>query len=106
MAQELKAGSRWRSAVCSTEVIVVRPPRRAVTLQCGGAEMVEGPAAGASEVAGVVDPAHAGGTALGKRYEHAESGMEVLCVKAGEGALAVDGVALPFKEAKPLPSSD
>jgi hypothetical protein len=110
LAQDLKAGSRWRSAVCATEVIVVRPPRYQVSLECGGAEMVEagsmGSPAGPGVPSGGVDPARAGGTALGKRYEHSESSMEVLCVKAGDGSLAVDGVALPLKEAKPLPSSD
>ena len=43
---------------------------------------------------------------MGKRYSDEESGLEVLCSKAGEGALAGDGRALPVKGAKPLPSSD
>jgi hypothetical protein len=29
-----------------------------------------------------------------------------LVTKAGEGSLAVDGISIPLKEAKPLPSSD
>jgi len=37
---ELKPGTRLRSQTCSAEVIVVRPPDRAVDLRCGGAPMV------------------------------------------------------------------
>ena len=43
---------------------------------------------------------------LGKRYVDDESDIEVLCTKAGDGALAVDGRPLVLKTAKPLPSSD
>jgi hypothetical protein len=46
------------------------------------------------------------GALLGKRYVEDALGLEVLCTKAGEGTLAVDGTALPIKDAKPLPSSD
>jgi hypothetical protein len=43
---------------------------------------------------------------IGKRFADPESGLELLVTKAGEGNLAVNGVAIPLKEAKPLPSSD
>ncbi|WP_016694149.1 hypothetical protein [Rhodococcus rhodochrous] len=43
---------------------------------------------------------------MGKRYEDAETGLEVLCVKAGAGSLSIAGRPLSFKEAKTLPSSD
>jgi hypothetical protein len=99
----LKAGSRWRSTVDTTEVIVVRAPAQDVSLQCGGAPMVD-PAA--EVAAGTIDPAHAEGNQLGKRYVDDEVGLEVLCTKAGQGSLAVDGRRLGLKEAKPLPSSD
>ena len=104
MGNELKAGSRLRSAVCDTEVAVVRAPKREVVLSCGGHPMLpagESPPAGAS-----LDPSHASGTALGKRFEDADSGLEVLCTKSGAGSLAVDGVTVEQKDAKPLPSSD
>jgi hypothetical protein len=103
VADNMKPGSRWRSAVCATEVIVVRAPAQPITLECGGQAMVtldQEPPAGIA-----LDPARAGGTALGKRFEHA-NGLQVLCTKAGDGALSVDGEALGAKEAKPLPSSD
>jgi hypothetical protein len=102
----MKAGSRWRSAVDGTEVIVVRAPADPMSLECGGAPMVEMAAAGDSPT-GDIDPAFADGTQLGKRYtDDGDAGIEVLCTKAGEGSLAIDGRALVLKEAKPLPSSD
>jgi hypothetical protein len=51
---ELKAGSRWRSAVCDTEVVVVRAPTGEQTLECGGHPMIahdaERPAGGAGSL--------------------------------------------------------
>lgn len=103
MAQELKPGSRWSSAVDDTEVIVVKAGAEGLSLECGGHPMVPG---GTEKPSGLtIDPEFAGGTQVGKRFEHA-SGLELLCTKAGAGALAVDGTALPLKESKPLPSSD
>ncbi|MET0954063.1 MAG: hypothetical protein ABWX57_12285 [Aeromicrobium sp.] len=46
------------------------------------------------------------GSLLGKRYVDPDSGLELLCTKAGEGTLRVDGAALGVKQAKNLPSSD
>jgi hypothetical protein len=104
MAMELKSGSRWRSAVSDVEVIVVRAPSGPWTWECGGQPMVPH---GADKPAGLtIDPMHAEATAVGKRFADEESGVEVLCTKAGEGSLSIDGVALPMKGAKPLPSSD
>lgn len=101
---ELKAGARLRSAVCSTEVIVVRAPKVDVDLRCGGAAMVPHgtePAAGQS-----LDANMSGGTLMGKRYADEELGLELLVTKAGPGTLALADAALPLKDAKPLPSSD
>jgi hypothetical protein len=53
-----------------------------------------------------VDSAHAEGTLLGKRYVNEAGDLELLCIKPGDGSLAVDAVALVLKEAKALPSSD
>ena len=101
---DLKPGSRWKSAVCATEVVVVRPPSAGVVLECGGAPML---AAGAERAAGgEVAATHAGGSLLGKRYTDADTGLEALCAKPGEGSLSVDGRALAIKDAKKLPSSD
>jgi hypothetical protein len=43
---------------------------------------------------------------MGKRYVDADGAYELLCVKPGKGSLAVNGVALVIKDAKPLPASD
>lgn len=99
---QLKPGSKLSSAVCSTEVIVVKAPDADVELACGGVAMVEP----GTEGSGDADPAHSNGTAMGKRYEHEELGLEVLCTKPGDGSLSVDGTPMPLKESKPLPSSD
>jgi hypothetical protein len=101
---QLKPGTRLRSTVCSTEVIIVRAPQDDVEISCGGQAMVvlgtdvpEG---------GSVSADFAGGTQLGKRYADEGVGIELLCTKAGEGSLALNGEPLLLKEAKPLPSSD
>jgi len=100
----LKVGTRLRSAVCKTEVMVVAAPAAEVDLRCGGVAMLaagqEAPA-GASVAAGA-----SAGTALGKRYVNAAGDLELLCVKPGEGSLAVGTTPLTLKEAKQLPSSD
>ena len=101
---ELKPGSRWRSAVCTAEAVIVRPPKDAVTLECGGHPMT---AFGAEATAGLaMSPDHSGGMQAGKRYLDEETGLEALCSKAGGGSLSVNGRPIVAKEAKKLPSSD
>ncbi|MDX1733222.1 MAG: hypothetical protein R3228_02610 [Halioglobus sp.] len=96
----MKAGIRLKSAVCDTEVMVIRAAEGVVA--CGGKPMAEDkPADGGSP-----DPEFAAGTLLGKRYIDADDTIELLCVKPGDGSLSLDGVALTTKDAKPLPSSD
>ena len=99
---ELKPRKRARSAVCTTEVMVVKAPATSIQLTCGGAPMV---APGDDAPDGLLDPQFASGTLIGKRYVH-ESGLEVLCTKPGDGSLSVDGEILLEKDAKPLPASD
>ena len=101
---DLKPGSRWKSAVCDTEVVVVRPPKTPATLECGGYQMV--PHAEPKPEGKAIAADFAEGSAAGKRYADEETGLELLCTRAGDGALAVDGRVLPVKGAKPLPSSD
>lgn len=101
---ELKPGSRWKSAVCTAEIVVVRPPKSPVTLECGGVAMVaqsDPMPAGAA-----IDPEYKNGTLIGKRYTDVETMFEVLCAKAGEGSLSVNRRPLAIKDAKRLPSSD
>lgn len=103
----IKPGSRWRSTVCSTEVVVVRPPSGEAVLECGGVAMApfgEAPAQPAAAPAPA--PGLASGTLAGKRYTDETSAAELLCTKTGAGALTVDGRAVTLKDAKKLPSSD
>ena len=99
-----KMGSRLRSAVCSTEVMVIAAPEAALEIACGGSPMVD-----ASETppsGGSIGADAAEGTKLGKRYVNDAGDLELLCTKAGDGSLAADGVLLKLKDAKKLPSSD
>lgn len=103
MAQ-LTVGTRLRSAVCTTEAIVVAAPDGDVTLTCGGVPMIgldEEAPAGATASADAM-----GGTLLGKRYTNDAGTIEILCTKPGDGSLGLDGELLEQKDAKPLPSSD
>jgi hypothetical protein len=100
----LKAGSRLKSAVCATEVIVVRAPADDTDLRCGGTAMLAFDAEAPSGLS--VDPSHHDGTLLGKRYADEELGIELLCTKPGEGSLSIGETPLLVKEAKPLPASD
>jgi len=101
---QLKPGSRWRSAVCTAEVVVVRPPKVEVALECGGHPMA---AAGADKPEGLtIQPGFSSGVSMGKRYFDEETGIEVLAAKAGQGAVSVNGRLLTLREAKALPASD
>lgn len=100
----LKAGQKLHSAVCEAQVVVVRAPEVEVEFSCGGVPMHDDGADAPTGAA--LDPTLGEGPLLGKRYVDEEVGLEVLCSRAGTGALTVDGRALVVKGAKPLPSSD
>lgn len=100
----LKPGSRFCSAVCDVEVIVISAPKTEISLECGGYSMVP---VGQERPAGLTPAAdHSAGCLVGKRYFHEESGLQLLCSKAGAGSLSVNGEPIGVKEAKKLPSSD
>jgi hypothetical protein len=104
---DLKAGTRLRSVVCTTEVIVIRAPAEAVELRCGGHPLATPDAADGPASTGLeVEPGFDGGTLLGKRYTDELQSLELLCLKAGEGSLSVGAVPLVLSGAKPLPASD
>lgn len=96
----MKPGTKLKSAVCDTEVMVIRSGTGGI--ECGGAAMGEAK----PDAIGTPDAAFAAGTLMGKRYMDAAGTFELLCVKPGKGSLSVDGVALSIKDAKPLPASD
>ena len=101
---EIKAGGRWRSVACATEVVVTKALEDGPGLYCGGHPMVMADQPAGDTVP--LDPERSDGSLLGKRYTDASGTFEVLCVKAGEGTLALGEEPLSLRQAKPLPSSD
>jgi hypothetical protein len=100
---ELKPGGRYRSQVCDTEVIIVRPLPGDVDLTCGGQPLVDhGETRGDGSPAAGLDT----GTQMGKRYTEDTGALEVLVTKPGAGTLAIGTTPLVLKDSKPLPASD
>ena len=96
----MKPGTKLKSTVCDTEVMVIRGSD--VVVECGGAPMVlERPAERGGLAAGWDK-----GTLIGKRYVDTAGNVELLCVKPGKGSLGIAAVELQLKDAKPLPASD
>lgn len=99
----IKPGSRWKSTVCSAEAVVVKPSADGALPRCGGEDMVPlGTPANARAARAGFD----GGCTVGKRYRSERTGLELLCTKAGSGALGVDDELLIMVEARKLPASD
>jgi hypothetical protein len=99
----IKNGTRLKSQVCDTQVIVVRTADSLDDLRAGGVAMVPLDAEKCADAA--LDPALSDGNLMGKRYVD-DNGAEVLVTKAGAGTLSIGTTALALKEAKPLPASD
>jgi len=101
---DLRPGSRWRSAVCESEIIVVRAPAAPVLLCIGGAPVL---AAGSDRPAsGAPDSELAEGTLLGKRYADEISGLQLLCTRSGAGTITVAGRRATIMAPRKLPASD
>ena len=100
---ELRPGLKLASAVCDAQVVVVRAPAGDVEVGCGGSPMVPD---GDDAAPATLDGSLGEGPLLGKRYADEELGLELLCTRAGAGALTANGAVLALKGAKPLPSSD
>jgi hypothetical protein len=98
----LKPGTKLRSSVDTTEIVVVKGTGQ-IDLRCGGEPMV--PVDGATG-SGDPAPGFAGGTTIGKRYASADGLLELLCVRAGAGSLSIGDEIIALKDAKPLPASD
>jgi hypothetical protein len=99
---ELKPGLRLHSTTSDAQIVVVKAPAGTdIDLRCGGRAMVDADGGDRQDAT-----ADGGPTLLGKRYASEELGLEVLCTRAGDGALSVGDQPLEIKGAKPLPSSD
>ncbi len=99
-----KPGTRYRSQVGDTEIVVVRAPADEVELTIGGKPVIgldETKPEGATPAPGQDEA-----TPVGKRYTDEAGPIEVLVTKAGAGTLALGDAPLSLKTAKPLPSSD
>jgi hypothetical protein len=103
VSEAIEAGTRLACPSCTTEVVVVRAGTNAGGLACRGEALVGTDFARALQGHGSTEGE---GVLLGKRYVDEESGLELLCIKAGPGGLSCDGRALTIQSAKPLPSSD
>ena len=99
----IKSGTRLKSQVCETQVIVVKTADSLDELRAGGAPMVPLDDSGSGGAS--LDPEFAAGAVMGKRYVD-DAGAEVLVTKAGAGTLSIGTVPMTIKEAKPLPASD
>jgi hypothetical protein len=98
---DLTPGKRLRSNGGGVEIIIVRPPATPVELWCGGQPMTANPETGARASSSTEND-----TVLGKRYVDIDTGLEVLCTKAGHGVLTAHGRPLTIKAPSALPASD
>jgi len=99
----IRPGSRWKSAVCGAEAVLVRVPAGPGVPQCGGHDMVP---LGQPVAAQAALPGFDTGCRLGKRYRDEASGIELLCTAPGTGGLGFGGRLLALVETRQLPSSD
>jgi hypothetical protein len=97
----IKPGARFKSAVCDTEVMVVKGGGE-LDLRCGGAALINPAESGAGEPEAVL----AGGSLIGKRYVTVDGAVELLCIRGGAGSLSLGNAPLEIKQAEALPSSD
>jgi len=81
-------------------VIVTRASGANAELCCNGAPML------LADQARDIKPSTVEDIPLGKRFIDASAGFEVLCVKSSAGPLAMNGLPLEMRQAKPLPSWD
>lgn len=100
----LTAGTRLKSQVDDTQLVVVKAPAGDVELLIGGHPPID--IAGDADAGLSLDPAHSDGTLMGKRYGRAAGDIELLITKAGQAGISLDGETLAPQESKPLPSSD
>ncbi len=99
---QLKVGMKLHSAVCHTQIMILRLPGEEVTFSCNGVPMEQ------AEVVNKVPNVNefGEGTLTGKRYTNEEESVECLCTKGCKGTIEMNDSPLNIKQAKRLPSSD
>lgn len=97
----VKPGTRFKSAVCDTEFMVVKGTGD-IDLRCGGSTVLASGETGGGELS----EGYSDGCLIGKRYVDQEASVELLCTKGGAGSLSVGDQILTIKQAEALPSSD
>lgn len=104
MSLDLKPGTRLFGACCASEFIVVKAPTGSVDLRIGGhaALLAVDDRDESLDVTTSADDK----PLMGKRYIDAADTIEVLCTKAGDGAVGMGDELLTQKDAKALPASD
>jgi|SRR5271154_2670523 len=97
--------SLWKSPVSIPEVVIVRPAKTALKLECGGHPMI---VTNEERLSGLgVSMDDSASLFMGKRcYFDGELGLEVLASKAGAGSLSLHGRVLLIEAANALSSSD
>ena len=98
----LTPGTRLKSTVCTTEIMIITAPAEGIEIDCGGEPMNPD----GEDNGGAVHQDHSAGSILGKRYTNEDGSLEVLCVKGGEGSLSAAGAAMKVKDATKLPKTD
>ena len=104
MPVKVKSGARLRSAVCGTQIVVIRAQESELDLRCGGRPML--PLDAARVAPGAPEPGYDTPTLLGKRYADEAETLEVLCTSGGKYALSLGAEPLAVKGPRPLPASD
>ncbi|OZC76320.1 hypothetical protein CH304_17400 [Rhodococcus sp. 15-649-1-2] len=100
---DYKTGERLRSRVSPAQFVVVRADKGIDEITCGGVPLAREDDALAAEAELEADDFR---IEIGKRYEDEAATVELLCVSAGQGSLAVAASPLALKAPKPLPASD
>jgi hypothetical protein len=101
---QVKPGTRLKSQVCDTQIVIVRVPAADLDIRCGGVPMIAATEINSEGLA--IDAEFAVGTLMGKRYADEAETLEFLCSKGGAGSLSIGEAKLEVKGAKALPSSD
>ena len=97
----LKPGARLKSAVCDTEVMVIKG-KGDFDLRCGGMLLSTDGADGNAQG----NELFMTGALIGKRYVNEQASIELLCTKGGAGSLADGEQLMSLKQTEALPSSD